>query len=883
MNSSGFSSNWNYDLFVKNHEDENENIFLTPEKIEHTVRYKVTAQLNEDISNYAYHRLIDVAQEYYSKGADWDKRWKLVKISELIVKDFEKIHKNRGFISKVIDEILVGLKLRPSENEIRKLHHAIKEPSLGDKISRRLASKLVDAHRHPKVLPETYDSVALTGVYFEQRFKELLEQNLEKIKGLKEPGLAIFKAQLKEQAIKDVYRRELPKRIAEGYYDPVVIPREVEKILGPKPNPAGNKFNAGNLYLLLSSEANKYAHHLTDHQLNYIKHDVIEAISLYLKAFPIKTYRNAFVLGCDLIRMAVYQEIFDKASFSGSDHGSKHIHHNIKNAESIHHNMQLHVDYSDKDRFLEHLIHFYHDIGYTVGLAGKSFACCKDHPFIGAKMIEENREYFEHHLDKESTDVLWNAVLLHAIAMPNLSPGSSAIKGLHPSMVRAVTSISDACAVTYDRKTQEFWEQPTTLLALISLRLFLTMYPQYIGKLSHSGKDEWHQLDKTNPMDIFAHDVFQHTKRILFKAVDRYQIPESKKELFRQAISQQFNSLTTAVTLGQFGAILTGVSAVINPLTGNANPKFLPQFGLAPSIIYGTLHDLFGEELAQASFKKLVDEFSGDLHVLAKEINETARKQSLAPSDSAKAIKTGNASFIIHKYDLVATNNEHFDQMQKALVQVANKINSVYHGKLVSLREKNKVVQELKAFRLGKSDGCTSFGDFVLEHVLPGLRTHQPLEAVKDIEKLTRLVKEDAFEEIRRADALWLHILEPLTDSVLDPIRADIDKYVAELEKLKIQITDTKCEETVGKMHKALVEAAHRTGRIEESGLGSKLDGIMKLLKENGLLFKTAEKRFLDIENAIKLSLVSEEEYLFMRGKKSSTSKGDCIAQLIEK
>lgn len=882
MNSSGFETNLNHDPFVNKHESEgyHNEVHSTPEQKVHSIIYKVTSHLDEDISDYVFHRLVEVSKQLIHEK-NWDRRRGLTKIADCIMDDYDKIDQQRGMIAKIINRILVQLNIRHSEQEIRVLHRTIKTPSLGSKISPSIAPRLIQEHRCPQVNVNLYDKVALVNVYFEARYKDLLTQNNQLLSTMQEPRLGIFKARLKEVAIRDVYQQELPKRIQEGYYNPAVIPLEIDRILGPKIKIPRTKFTDASLRETLKDEVDRYAKHLTDHQLNYIKCDVTETISLYLRAYPNKTHRNAFVLGRDLIRLAVYQEIFDKASFTGSDHGSKHIHHNIENAESLHKNMQPHADYSDKDRFIEHLIHFYHDIGYTVGLAGKSFSCCKDHPLIGAKMIEENREYFEHYLDQESANVLWNGVLLHAVAIPDLSPDKTKIAGMYPNMIRAVVSISDACAVTYDRKTQEFWEQPSTLIALIRLRLFLTKYPEYISKLAQSGQEEWFQLDKNNPMDVLAHDVFQNTKHILLKAVEKFDISPEKKELFRQAILQQFNSFTTSTTLGQYGGVLTGISVVENSAYNKGEPKFFPQFDMSPSIVYGTLHDLFGEDLAQASFKKLVDEFSGDLGALAKEINAVAKQASLKANVPGQAVKTGNAFFKIHSNENCHRNVKHFTMMQTTLHQVMTKIQSIYNGKLVPLSEKNKVIKELFAFRQGKSKKCHSFSDFVLEYILPNLRIDRPSEAAHDIDLITRVVKEDIFDGIKQADAIWLTILEPLRDAAFHPIQGDIDRVVAELEKLRASLGDAKSASKIAELRSSLKAAARQSTSIDESRLSLVLNKIIDKINDHAQFFKKAEQKYFAIENAVKLALVSEEEYRFMRGKKAAVSKSDCITQLV--
>ncbi|MBA3816986.1 MAG: hypothetical protein H0X29_10815 [Parachlamydiaceae bacterium] len=884
MNSSSFEINGNYNLFIKKNEVVNgkPSFLLNSDQLVHTIKPKIHSHLEEDISDVAFQTLQNIARNC-EENVSWAGHQKLVKLAGEIVQDFEKVHYRRGFFAKVFDRIMVTFNLRHSEQDIRILHHSIKAPSLGDKISPEEAEKLIEAHRHPHsdLSSDLYDKVALTGVFFENSLKEVLNQNSETIKLLEEPQLSIYKAHLKEKVIKNVYQNELPLRVKEGFYNPAIIPHEVEKILGPVAKVSRMNLNKDNLCTYFVTEVQRYSSHLTEHQLDYIKTDVIDTIKLYLKAYPEKSCKDAFVLGCDLIRFAVYQEIFDKASFSGSDHGSKHIHNNIENANSLNANMEVVVDYSDKDIFIEKLIHFYHDVGYTVGLSSKSFSCCKDHPLIGAKMIEENKAYFEYYLDKESTDVLWNGVLLHAIAMPNLTPDSKMVGGMYPGMVRAITSISDACAVTYDRKTQEFWEQPKTIIALARLRLFLTKYPQYIAKLAPIGKGEWDLLDQDNPLDVLAHDVFHHTKRILFKAVDKSNVPSQKKELFRQAILQQFNSFTTATTLGQFGGMLLGVSSFKNEEISEDAPKFYPQFDMAPSIIYGTLRDLFGADIAQASFKKLVDEFSGDVGVLAKEVNEVVKKNECHQPASSIAIKTGNARFKIHSHHHEDSSNKHLNEMQSALFQVMEKVDTISRCQYMSLEQKSQVVQDLAQFRQGKLKGTTSFSDFISDYILPNLSVNQSIEAVKDIQLLSKAVKEDFFLEINRSDTLWQNSFKLLDEDVFNIIRADIEKFKMELEKIKSGLNEKKNINKVAELKAILLKAVQKAGNIELTSFEKHIDEVLNGLLSNASLFLRSEKRFNAIENALKLVLVSEEEYRFMRGKKAVIKKSECLASMI--
>src|SRR5262249_27249244 len=140
-------------------------------------------------------------------------------------------------------------------------------------------------------------------------------------------------------------------------------------------------------------------------------------------------------------------------------------------------------------------------------------------------------------------------------------------------------------------------------------------YREILGKPAIT-KNEWAGLDKTNSYDKLAHDVFQTTKQTLLALADSYEVAKGRKELFKQAINSQFSAFTVNVTLGQYGGVLTAVESVENPTHLTASPTYLPQFSMAPSLLYGVLKDLFGEDQGQDAFKKLVGEFGGDIGVI---------------------------------------------------------------------------------------------------------------------------------------------------------------------------------------------------------------------------------------------------------------------------
>ncbi len=545
--------------------------------------------------------------------------------------------------------------------------------------------------------------------------KSPLQAVLEKLPK-SDPLRVIAEAHVKEIAARKAYRLDIGEKITAGNYNPAAIGDEIRQVLGITLDfipPGMNSVQdvKDELRRQLDTVAKKAS--LTEVQVRYIRHDVFELVDLYAKAYPNKSCQQQYILARDCMRAIAYQELFDKGSFTGSDHGSKHVHHNCANADGLHETMHK-KDFTDKDRFLEHLVHAYHDMGYTVGLAANNFACCKDHPFIGAKMIEENKDYFTKLLDEASYETLHDSILCHAIAMPDLTPDAVVRDGIHTNLVRAVTSISDACAVTYDRKTQEFWEQPESLLALTRLKLFLTQYPEYKSKLSNSemiaGK-EWAGLDETNPLDRLAHDIFQGTKKELFEAADRYPLSEERRTLFKQAIASQFNAFTVNVTIGQYGAVLTGVESVANEDAACGGPAYLPQFNMAPSIIYGVLSDLFGQDQAQEAFKKLVLEFGGNIEDISGEISKMAEVMKKGGKATGSKKRSGVAIFHIQSLldvfvpvrEKDKAHKKHLQQLQVSLRAVTQKVSALQKSAPIDMRTKVELLDELSSIRKGKS------------------------------------------------------------------------------------------------------------------------------------------------------------------------------------
>lgn len=845
--------------------------------------YALINRIDEEISDYAFQRLKEFSG-ILRHEADSDFRKQLVQMGKWVKQDYDELNKQRGIFSKFWNSVLIAIGVRHSSNEIEEqlasLERLTVVPQFGGSIGIVDAEARISSHRNAgnnNDLAKSYAKDSLTGAR-DKIFAELVKNTPLPST---EPHKQIALAKLKEQAAREVYDKFMTAQTKKGYYDPGAIPLEIDQMfkpLGPLPLKIRD---LSHLNQLLSKEVEKYKIHLSSHQVHYIKDDIQEAMKLYLKAYgPGKTLLDAFSLGRDMIRVAVYQEIFDKGSFTGSDHGSKHIHHNIKNGDGLHSNMLAGRDFNAKDHFMEHFIHFYHDIGYTTGLSANSFDCCKDHPFIGAKMIDENREYFKYYLgdDDAAVDVFKEGVLLHSIAMPNLTTDKAEEMrgGMHPNMIRAVTSISDACAVTYDRKTQEFWEQPASLIALSRLRLFLTQYPQYIDKLKDPSGDEWFngELDQNKPLDVLAHDVFKATKDDLFAAVEKYDVPKAKKELFREAIARQFNSFTTATTLGQYGGVMIGVSAVRNEDQAIDAPTYLPEFALAPSIIYGLLKDVYGPDLAQQSFKKLLEEFGVDIGTISEQLDRLAEARTQEKIVPERNFVTKSAKFTLRNLFDVDPKDKHLNQMQRNLAKVVERIRVIYHSEVAVMKknDRDNVFKSLENYRQSNNPRHT-FDDFIVQNVLPNLnvKTPQGNRVTEGVLILTQLVEnqEDPFVKIRAGETIVAPLYSHLKDPVYAPIKIPLQIYLKEIGKLR---TRQPTVAQIDSLNKNLLDEAVKAG-VDINLLQTELDALKKSLttEPDASRMKDAELLFAQLNAVMKMVLLSEEEYRFMRGSKVQT------------
>lgn len=722
-----------------------------------------------------------------------------------------------------------------------------------------------------------------------------IKTQLEKVKDLKDDDnlKVVTAAHLKEIAARQAYRDALPPKIEAGRYNPGVIPAEIKRELGvgvfdPIP-PAMQSIQ--DVKQELRNELERLSGNLTHEQVRYIRHDINELLDAYMKAYPGKSLSQAYVLGRDALRAIVYQEIHDKGSFTGSDHGSKHVHHNCSGADDIHDGIKK-EDKTPKDRFLEHLIHMYHDMGYTVGLAATNFDCCKDHPFIGAKMIEENRTYFEGLLDKESFETFHDSVLCHAIAIPELEPGELKA-GFHPGLVRSVTSISDACAVSYDRKTQEFWEQPGAILALTRLRVFVAQYPQYMSILSSPEilQDEWAsgKLKQDDPLDKLAHDIFKGTKEQLLKLADNYKLApnmEDRRILFRNAIENQFNAFTAKTTLGQYGAVLTGLEAVENNRGHFGDPKYVAKLHMNPSIVYGVLQDLFGQDQAAEAFKKVMEEFGVKFNQIQGAVDAAAKAKEGGESFKPEPIQTPNVHLEVGAHLDVESKvkesdkaaRKHLKRLQAGLRNASNQIMGVYKSAAFDYQAQYNVVSTLDQIRKGIShDTFDNFINGLIAKTQPGKLGREQITLLRQLLS-NRTIKQDLEICQKTEIAFRASFAQLVKDLKLTP--KEVDDVAAAIDQLKAKGFVEKKKNAAGDaIEEGLLEplfAKHLGERANNPKVKEFIQGCYA--QKN--MFIANEARFVRIRDIVGMTFMSDKAYKFILGGMGAPDRKAMIAHL---
>ena len=578
----------------------------------------------------------------------------------------------------------------------------------------------------------------------------------------------ILQVKAEEIATQEAYNQQMETRVVEGFYDPAIIPHDIRILLKVDDAIPDGIESTEDIKRLIREEVESYDIGLTDHQKQYIQSEIEFIIDNYQKLEwgtpddrQVKTLEQCYILARDLTRIIAYQEHYDKSCFTGSDHGSKHVHHNIEMADGLVGKMKR-EHFNDKDKFVEHLTHMVHDIGYTTGLSDNSFDAMSDHPLIGAYFLKSNQDHWESLLDKGTFKVMHDTVMKHSIANPDFRIETENEFGLHTNMISSVVRCSDACATTFDRKTQEFWEQPEAIILLTRLKLFMVQYPKYDKLLSRQAEDLKTKpetvLNFDDPMDRLAYGIFKSTLTGLEGLVHTYKIPESKREAFLGAINNQFGGFTATVTLGQYGAVITGVTAEENPFgvdKGGSGSDYIPKIQIAPSAIYGVLQDLFGADQAAKSFTKLVEEFNGDTRRITEMVNQQAYRRANHEETPAIQETLGTAIFeVVGNWDVdeSSIHYQHLRELREQAVRLTEEVAEMHASTYVPVEQKRAFIAKLQSEIRESSNTSDQILTELVQRVLLPLAGENAPEILEILENQQLLNLIDEAQRFYQAD-----------------------------------------------------------------------------------------------------------------------------------
>jgi hypothetical protein len=543
-------------------------------------------------------------------------------------------------------------------------------------------SSEIDSHRNPKPGGKTVDAFMKeegankTPAHWLTDMRDRLvkpELDAFKAAGHTEQEIKYKDAELKEKYNEQVYRDNFSANVNSGLYKPKSMAEEMHEVLQCSDKMPIAIDSTDDLLLLLAEEIDNYKFpetvkskdpkdpsktievHIQGGKVPCLSKKVIplltaelaSVIELYKKVYPDKSLLQLFEVCRDLVRIAAYQEHFDRSVFTGSDHGILHIHHNCENGNEMHNALALYEQDNPKAALLSKIVHFYHDTGYSVGAAAGNFAVMKDHPFIGAAFIKANEGYFNRLLGEDETKVLERCILNHAIV--SFDAQKLDIQDLY-KLVRFTTSNSDACAVSADQKAQRFWrDNPQSIKEIVRLGIFLSIYPDCAKLLGNElimkspqkaisawlkdpnastdqEVEEWlknptvETMPKVFDLDNFKNSIyftafktFVEVRSNLLTFAKREGLPVLEQEAFEAAILNNFNRMGAEIVLKQFGADLVKVSIERNTdeHIAKGEMEYLPQITIAPTQFFPALAETIGRALGGGNITKvLMDEYA---------------------------------------------------------------------------------------------------------------------------------------------------------------------------------------------------------------------------------------------------------------------------------
>lgn len=562
---------------------------------------------------------------------------------------------------------------------------------------------------------------------------DLNDHQLEQAKRIPIPPKVM--GRLNERANEAAYREQFHVNENAGFYNCNAIWADLKQKLNVNDDIPSGIETVGNAMACVRQEIDKFvtsdagghvvpgislAKPLTKGDAQKLNGLLNEVKDLYVKEYPDASAEDVYIFMRDMARNAIYQVMQDRRYLTGSDHGAKHILNNCKHAHSMFEGARDKTPTTPKQELLAKIVHFYHDIGYTVG--EQDFGAKKDHPYTGGGFIESNLDYFEHFLGVDEAKMLQKAIQEHSIVcfddeelaqmreevsgeevegaikrqlqevakelraagdftmeipmtMSDINEQKALImnklqdKGIvndgnrqhyenqvtlylkklcvDQTMLRFVTSNSDACAVSGDEKAQQIWvRNPKLLKPIAKLRLFAIKFPQFAGvkgtlradcykspeelkKAFPSIKDSVTVTndnikkltadDFDDPLEFAAYKMYLNTVAECKKIIDdNKNISAHDKEAYKEAIDESLAEIGAKIVESQFAMILKEVGCEVND--GVMKPVVEMCSDLAGSLV--------GPLFTEGNIGKLaVDEYQASKQEVKEKVNDLRLKQ----------------------------------------------------------------------------------------------------------------------------------------------------------------------------------------------------------------------------------------------------------------
>lgn len=410
---------------------------------------------------------------------------------------------------------------------------------------------------------------------------------------------------------------DLDQKIEAGLVDPSLIGAEICAKLGVKPDLENTPEGFDAISVTVNTEIQQFMEQgsINQQEMESITREVQELTRLYAQAYGTENVTSAYELIRDNARKLTYQAAVDKDVFSGSDHGTRHIlDGNTRFAMQMVQSLRANgVNVSAKDELLIHQTMIDHDLGYSTGAAQapRGFNASKDHPLFSAKFIEANKPYYVGKFGEDGYRAIQTSVLNHSY--PKLEYQSDATDGVHEGVIRGITSTVDSLGVTVETKTPEFFWNKDAMRTLLKIRLAMeTMGGKVPPELMGRYKEE-------------------------LQAIAGKEQNSDRSKGYGAAIDGFFNEVTADNTLGHFTGVVRSVS--VEEVPGDTqtditqehthdesshgdehsdmdHKKLRVVVQMTPTEVYALLGNMFGDKLANQSFKKAIQDLGLDSQVL---------------------------------------------------------------------------------------------------------------------------------------------------------------------------------------------------------------------------------------------------------------------------